>query len=155
MYEARIKIDLNIDDNELFLQEFNSVNYQKGLKEFMHKAARVEFSKEEALLFELLCDIKKDLSMIIDVKNNNFIKLSTTTMSVELDYEQIKIQDEVKIDNNYYLRLYLNDIVICIFAKAISTNVLKITKIKRYDAEVLDRFVADVQRSIISNKAKQ
>lgn len=155
MYEVRFKIDYEKctdEKNEQFLQEYNGMNYHKSLQEYRYKASKMDMYPEDKLFFEMLCDIKKDLLELKNLKKEALLTLSNTTYSSSINYEEIAVVDELEIGSEYYMRLVLNDITMACFAKAIDTKLLKITKLKRHDEESLNHFVADVQRYLIYSK---
>ncbi|MBZ7992504.1 hypothetical protein AVBRAN9334_00350 [Campylobacter sp. RM9334] len=157
MYEARFRIDYQECEEleDRFLQEYNAINYHKSLQDYRHRASKMDMYPEDKLFFEMLCDIKKDLLEIKNLKKDEFIKLDNSTFSNSINYEYIRVEDSLKPNQTYYARLVLVDRTISCFVSAIDEYTFKITQIKRYDTEGLNLFVADIQRNLINIKKEK
>lgn len=157
-FEVRFKIDYSIcneSNEDKFLQEYNGINYHKTLQDYRRRANKMDMYPEDKLIFEMLCDIKKDLLELKNLKKDELLDLDFVTYANCMNYEEIKIDDELEINKNYYIRLVLADRTIACFAKANDEKTFKITKIKRYDEDGLNLFVADIQRHLIYKKKEE
>lgn len=154
LFKADLKIEFeacDLNDN-LFLQEYLSINTNRQLAKWKKLAYRVDFEDSEKIIFDLLLSLKEDISRIENhlFKKNKLLALSQLDTINLLNFEYINFKNENLIENQeYYARFEINDQKIAFYFKALNRKLAKIIKIKSEDQDVYNAFVVEIQRDII------
>lgn len=152
-YPSRIMLSFEEDLREDFLAEYTFLHAEKSIDRYKRAAAGLEFTDGERFLLNVLLDLKKDIKNLreeLGVKSK-LIKLKHEEYLDGINFSHLRLKsDFLKRDSKYYAKMIINDTLIGFFFLACDERVAKITKMRREDEDMLNRFVLDTQRALIS-----
>jgi len=154
-FKTSLKIEfevLNSSNEERFLEEYLALNKSAEVARFKKLAAKIDFSEAEEFLFQMLLNIKKDLSDLKLNQKEKLLKLENQGFANEINFEHIQMSAPCfKPLAKYYARVEIRTQILSFFIETKDAQIAEISKIKAEEKALWDNFVVQMQRDMIKD----
>ncbi|MCE3039151.1 hypothetical protein [Helicobacter anatolicus] len=151
--ESVIAVEFSLERKE-FLEEYFRIG--AAYEDVNPWGNKLKDRGEDTLVLEILVELYKKISRLehrMIRQELDLVALESKSNILALGHGVLFLEDEIlEVGSIYYLRFVLpsfSDRIIAIFAKALSANILQITKMQARDIQDFDSYIANTEMATI------